>query len=110
MTMRPATFVAIADFPDGDGYTILPPTFYDETGNGFAILGHCFGCKSPFLFSAETVLSIPIDPETNLPPDMGGDPERAEKEPLCNSCGSRINENRKRQGLTVLPLPRESSR
>jgi hypothetical protein len=102
--------VLIMDFPDGEGFQTLPPNFYDEAGVGTAVLGPCCGCRTPFMFSAETVLSIPIDPATGLPPDRGGDPAKAVKQPLCNKCGGRINENRKAQSLPLIPLPRESTR
>ena len=46
----------------------------------------CFMCKQPFAFDPDRVTSISIDPVTGLPPDLGGDPGRARREPLCPPC------------------------
>lgn len=52
------------------------------------ILAHapCFTCKTAFWFHPDLVPSVWIDPATGLPPDLGGDPERARQEPLCPRC------------------------
>ena len=70
------------------------------------VIGHCFMCKRRFGFNPYRVPSIPIDPVTNRPPDLGGDVERAEREPLCETCVGRINERRARDGrplVVILP-------
>lgn len=47
----------------------------------------CWGCRETFTFDPDTVSSIPIDPETGLPPGIGGtDPQQAVKQPLCPQC------------------------
>jgi hypothetical protein len=48
--------------------------------------GPCWACGDYFSFDPVTVDSVPIDPETNLPPDLGGDAERAYKRPVCPAC------------------------
>jgi hypothetical protein len=61
-----------------------------------------FMCKVPFHFDADRVTSVPIDPVTGLPPDLGGDPERARREPICPSCCRLANAERKTRGLELL--------
>ena len=61
----------------------------------------CFTCKTTFLFDPETVPSVPIDPQTGLTPDLGGDPDRAVKRPLCPSCCVFINAKRREKGQTT---------
>jgi hypothetical protein len=77
------------------------------SGHGYSVvLGRCWSCGRPFTFNPYLVPSIPIDPETRRPPDLGGDPERAEREPLCESCVERVNVERERLGqplVRVLP-------
>lgn len=70
-------------------------------------LGLCFTCKQPFAFDPVTVPSVPIDPVTGLPPDLGGDAGRARREPICPDCVQRVNVERQRRGL---PLLREGRR
>lgn len=48
--------------------------------------GPCWSCRRNFMFDPEWVPSIPIDPEVNLPPDLGGDAARAVRQPVCPSC------------------------
>lgn len=62
------------------------------------VTGHCVRCKAPFSFDPERVPSIPIDPENGLPPDLGGDPSRAVREPVCPSCCKAVNPERRRRG------------
>jgi hypothetical protein len=62
------------------------------------ILGSCWLCHRPFTFNPFSVPSIPIDPETQRPPDLGGDPERARREPICESCVELVNQTRERLG------------
>lgn len=59
----------------------------------------CWSCNQPFAFGPETVPSIPIDPVTNRPPDLGGDPSRAERQPVCPGCVAEANRQRKLVGL-----------
>lgn len=70
---------------------------------GFAIaLMGCWSCGKVFGCNPGKVPSIPIDPETNLPPDMGGDPDRAELQPVCPSCVTAANERRRARGLPLI--------
>ena len=62
----------------------------------------CFMCKQPFAFDPDRVTSISIDPVTGLPPDLGGDPGRARREPLCPPCCIAANVERARRGLDLL--------
>jgi hypothetical protein len=43
------------------------------------------------LFDPDTVTSIPIDPDRQLPPDLGGDPDKAIRMPLCPGCVTRAS-------------------
>lgn len=75
------------------------------TGYMFA-MGQCWSCKRTFTFDPDRVPSIPIDPETNRPPDLGGDAVRAEREPVCQDCVSRANARSRAAGrplIQVLP-------
>lgn len=67
-------------------------------GHMFAV-GACWVCGQPFPFDPETVPSIPIDPVTNRPPDLGGDPDRAERRPVCPGCVAEANRQRELVGL-----------
>jgi len=78
------------------------------TGN-FIGFGPCFLCGRNFVFDPDLVPSVPIDPETDMPPDVepkAGGAERAVKQPLCAQCVARVNVERKGQGreaIHVLP-------
>lgn len=64
-------------------------------------VGACWSCGQPFGFDPDAVPSIPIDPDTNLPPDIGDtDPERAVKQPICPVC---IDEANRQRALVDLP-------
>lgn len=68
--------------------------------------GRCWSCGRSFTFDPDRVPSIPIDPVTNRPSDMGGIPERVVKQPICRGCVEAANENRRREGrplIVVLP-------
>jgi hypothetical protein len=67
-----------------------------------AVFGPCFGCKKPFFFDPDLVQSIYIDPVTGLAPDMGGDADRAQREPVCPRCCALANPQRRRKGLPLL--------
>ena len=70
------------------------------------VFGTCFSCRRPFTFNPYLVPSIPIDPETGRPPDMGGDASRARREPVCPDCIGRANAIRRADGrplIDVLP-------
>jgi hypothetical protein len=72
------------------------------TGPGDMIgIAPCFMCKQPFAFDPDRVTSISIDPMTGLPPDLGGDPGRARREPLCPPCCRIANVERARCGLAL---------
>jgi len=74
------------------------------------IMGTCFGCKQLFTFNGDHVPSIWIDPETQLPPDMGGNPDRCQRQPLCRDCVTQGNAVRVRNGkepIRVHPLAYE---
>lgn len=79
------------------------------TGQAFA-LGPCLVCGQPFTFDPETVPSVPIDPVTGLPPDLGGDPARARRQPLCPPCVTKANKERKARGLPGWPTPPATAR
>ena len=67
-----------------------------------AVLGPCFMCSRVFMFDADAVTSVPIDPVTGLPPDLGGDAARAQREPICPACCKRANVERAKTGLELL--------
>jgi hypothetical protein len=62
------------------------------------VIGACWVHKGLFEFDPETVPSVLIDPVTQLPPDLGGDEERARREPICPACIALINPLRAAQG------------
>ena len=70
-------------------------------------LGHCWACKRPLAFDPDRVPSVPIDPETDSPPDLGGDASRAVLQPICADCVELANEARARRGRTdmIVVLP-----
>jgi len=74
---------------------------------GFLAFGPCWLCSRGFTFAPDLVPSVPIDPETHLPPDVGHtDPQRAVRKPLCEECVVEVNEVRVRNGqaeVEVLP-------
>jgi hypothetical protein len=82
-----------------DGRAAVP--LRDE--NSFVASGPCFACKNPFAFDTATVPSIPIDPTTGLPPDMGGDPVKAVRQPVCPSCVAIVNAQRAAHGMEQIP-------
>lgn len=67
-----------------------------------AVFGPCFMCRVPFSFHPDLVTSVPIDPVNGLPPDLGGDPDRAQREPICPSCCRLANVERRQRGLELL--------
>ena len=83
----------------------------DEPGH-LAAIGPCFGCKRRFAFDPDTVNSIPIDPDNGLPPDMGGDPAKAVKQPVCPDCIEAANAQRRKDGRpqVTVNLPPWSTR
>ena len=71
--------------------------------DGFeAAIGPCFMCGNNFPFDVDRVASVLIDPVTKLAPDLGGDPSRARREPLCPRCCKDANPARARLGLELL--------
>jgi hypothetical protein len=67
-------------------------------------IGPCVGCRDVFAFDPDTVPSIPIDPQTGLPPDLGGDPARAVRRPICPGCLELANIEPRRRGLRAWPV------
>jgi len=73
------------------------------TGDGWAVaIGPCWMCKRPFPFDPDRVASVLIDPVTRRAPDLGGDPARAQREPICPDCCQVANVHRRRAGLELL--------
>lgn len=62
-------------------------------------MGRCWSCRQLFGFDPDAVPSVPIDPLTNLPPDLGGDPARAVNQPICPVCVGIVNPLREAAGL-----------
>jgi hypothetical protein len=60
--------------------------------------GACWACGVVFGFDPERVPSVPIDPVTNRPPDMGGNAARAVSQPICRRCLDETNERRAANG------------
>lgn len=84
-----------------------------DSGPGYTIvLGPCYACQQIFEFNPYTVISVPVDPQTSLPPDVapgGGritpDPAavaRSVNQQLCNGCATRA-------GVDTALLPEQSS-
>ena len=67
-------------------------------GFGFA-LGPCYCCGSAFSYHPDLVAAVYIDPANGLPPDQGGDLDRARREPVCPSCARLANPFRRANGL-----------
>jgi len=70
--------------------------------------GPCWSCRRAFTFDAELVPSIPIDPMTNTPADVGEHAPGASfvRQPICRDCVGRANANRASAGrplIDVLP-------
>jgi hypothetical protein len=59
-------------------------------------------CRTPFAYHPDLVASVQVDPQTGQPPDLGGDPERAVREPLCPRCCRLANPLRAQRGLEPL--------
>jgi hypothetical protein len=77
--------------------------------NGVAIwISPCWLCGHSFMFDIDRVASILIDTVTRLAPDLGGDPSRAEREPVCPSCCKTANAERRKRGMTVFFDERDS--
>lgn len=71
-----------------------------DSGPGYQLaMAPCYACGQLFGFNPHTVVSVPIDPVTGLPPDVAADgtnitpdPEavsRAVSRPLDNACARR---------------------
>lgn len=74
------------------------------TAEGLFAFGPCWSCGVSFVFDPDLVPSIPIDPATSLPPDLGGDPENVVKQPVCRECVATANGNRIRDGLQPIVI------
>jgi hypothetical protein len=66
-------------------------------------MGKCFGCPRIFQFDPDRVPSLAVDPVTKLTPELGGDPGRAVREPICPACCKAANPERARRGFELLP-------
>jgi hypothetical protein len=62
-------------------------------------------CGARFYFNPDTVPRVPIDPANGLTPDLGGDPARAVRRPICPDCIPAINAARAARGLGGWPVP-----
>jgi len=71
---------------------------------GFYAMGPCWSCGKRFAFAPERVPSIPIDPVSNRPPDLGGDPARAILRPICEDCVRLANANRRMAGRPLIEI------
>lgn len=71
--------------------------------SGLVAIAPCVGCARPFAFDPDTVPSVPIDPVTRLSPDLGGDPARAVRQPVCLACRLAANPARLAAGLQPWP-------
>lgn len=69
---------------------------------GLVAVAPCWLCGKPFTFHPGLVTSVLIDPQTGQAPDLGGDPRRARREPLCPACCRAANRERARRGLEPL--------
>ena len=69
-------------------------------GAAFAV-GPCWSCGAVFAFDPDLVPSVPIDPVTHLPPDLGGDVARATRQPFCRRCLAEANVRRRSSGLPL---------
>lgn len=75
-------------------------------------IGECYGHKGRMTFDPATVVVILIDPETNLPPDIGPGGERitpteeararAVQHPLCDRCVQEVNRSRAAKGQPIV--------
>ena len=83
---------------------------------GYFVVGPCYACGQVFTFNPVLVPSLPIDPQTRLPLDVTADgrpkpidPDaqaRAIKQPVCESCITKVNAARMERSLPpfeVLP-------
>lgn len=67
--------------------------------------GRCWSCGRSFTFDPDLVPSIPIDPSTNLPSDIGGtDPADAIRQPICADCVSLANADRTANGRPLIDV------
>lgn len=68
--------------------------------------GTCWSCGVGFTFNPETVPSLPIDPATDRPPDLGGDEANAIARPICSTCIDFANAWRASEGKPTIFVPR----
>lgn len=58
----------------------------------YMVTGRCYACERVFSHDADTVATLPVDPRTGLPPDVGGTPpERAVMRLICPECMAEVN-------------------
>jgi len=68
--------------------------------------GPCWSCRRPFTFDAELVPSVPIDPATQTPADVGEHEPDASfvRQPICRDCVGRANANRLADGRELIHI------
>ena len=66
--------------------------------------GRCWSCGRTFTFDAVRVPSLPVDPGSNLPSDLDGDPSKLIKQPICRACITLANEKRRENGRPLIPV------
>lgn len=71
-----------------------------EPGSDLVAVGPCGLCGRPFAFDPATVPAMRLDPDTGLPPDVGGtDAAAAVAHPLCEGCVAAVEAARAKLGL-----------
>ena len=75
--------------------------------HGYLILyGACWSCGRLFTSDPDLVPSLPVDPVTNTPADVGAHADDAEyvKQPICRTCVERSNEQRRAAGRPLIDI------
>jgi len=92
-----------------DGLHVSPPPapWRDSPSGGYEVVfGPCWSCGVLFTFDAERVPSLPVDPVTNAPADVGehAPDARYVRQPICRTCVDRANENRRQRGAPLIDV------
>lgn len=79
----------------------------------FRAMGPCYVHKGYFWFDPDHVVSVPVDPETGMPPDVNPHPDgkgadRAILAPICDECVRKVNRVKIRTG--GIPIETASQR